>query len=83
MFTITIPDWCVIGNVIEWSEPEITGMDWVKETIHSYGMDGFFHSAHNCPMYYTKFAEFGKTVRFPKDKKRAKTAAEEEENAET
>ena len=65
MLTINIPEWCVIGSIIEWSEPEITGFNWVKETIHSYGVDGFFHSAHNCPMYYTKFEEFGKTVRLP------------------
>ena len=60
---IKIPDWCYIGKTIEWSARHITGNDWVEETIIAYGTDGFFHQAKNCPMYYTKFSEYGKTVR--------------------
>lgn len=61
--TIEIPNWCVIGKQIEWHAPYITGNEWVTETIISYGMDGFFHREHNCPIYYSKFSEYGKTVR--------------------
>lgn len=61
--TIVVPDWCVIGKFIEWNAPSVTGMKWVREKIVAYGVDGFFHQAINCPMYYTKFSEYGKTVR--------------------
>lgn len=60
---IEIPDWCVIGKWVEWSAEYITGNKWVKEKILSYGVDGFFHQGSNCPVYYTKFVEYGKTVR--------------------
>ena len=61
--TIEIPNWCRIGRYIEWNAPQITGNPWVREEIIAFGYDGFFHQAHNCPMYFTKFAEYGKTVR--------------------
>lgn len=61
--TIEIPDWCIIGKIIEWNTPAITGNEWVKEKIISYGIDGFFHQAHNCPVYYSKFVEYGKKIR--------------------
>lgn len=60
---IEIPDWCKIGTYIEWSEPLITGFDWVKEKIVAFGYDGFFHQANNCPMYFSKFSDYGETVR--------------------
>lgn len=61
--TIEIPDWCIIGKTIEWYNPLITGFDWVTEKIVAYGKDGFFHQSYDCPMYYTKFDEYGKTIR--------------------
>lgn len=60
---INVPDWCLIGKYIEWSDPVVTGYEWVREKIISYGVDGFFHQAYNCPVYYSKFDEYGKTVR--------------------
>lgn len=60
---IEVPDWCVIGKYIEWHCPHITGYDWVTERILSYGTDGFRHQGYNCPEYYTKFDEYGKTIR--------------------
>ena len=60
---IEVPDWCAIGKTIEWHNPLITGFDWVKERIISYGIDGFYHQEYDCPMYYTKFSEYGKTIR--------------------
>lgn len=61
--TIEIPDWCRIGAYIEWHAPKKTGMDWVTERIIAFGYDGFFHQDWDCPMYFTKFSEYGKTVR--------------------
>ena len=63
MRTIEIPDWCYIGARIYWSDEGTTGYKWVLETIIAYGEDGFFHQAHSCPMYYTRFSEWGKTVK--------------------
>lgn len=63
---IEVPDWCKIGTYIEWHAPSTTGMDWVRERIIAYGVDGFFHQGSNCPMYYTKFSEYGRTVRLHK-----------------
>lgn len=40
-----------------------TSVEWVKEEIIGYTYDSFLHQAKNCPMYKTKFSEFGKTVR--------------------
>ena len=60
---INVPDWCQIGKHIAWSNEQITGMPWVHEVIYAYGVDGFFHRSHNCPMYFTKFSEYGKTVK--------------------
>ena len=65
--TIEVPDWCVIGKTIEWYAPHITGIEWVRDKIISFGYDGFFHQGHNCPVYYTKFSEYGKTVKEMKD----------------
>lgn len=61
--TIEIPNWCVIGKRIEWRVSHITGNEWVTEIIISYGMDGLFHQAHNCPAYFSKFSEYGKKDR--------------------
>lgn len=60
---LEIPDWCVIGKYIKWRAPEITGNTQVEEKIISYGINGFFHQAHNCPVYFTEFKEYGKTVK--------------------
>jgi len=61
--TIEVPDWCIIGKWIEWNAPYITGNEWATERIISYGKDGFFHQAHNCPVYYSSFLEYGKRIR--------------------
>lgn len=61
--TIEIPDWCIIGKWIEWNAPHITGTEWVKEKIISYGINGFYHQYYDCPVYFTEFSEYGRTVR--------------------
>lgn len=60
---ITIPDWCTIGKIIEWHAPHLTDNKWVKEEIVGFGYNGFFHKWQNCPVYFTEFSEYGKTVR--------------------
>ena len=61
---IEVPDWCTIGSYIEWYDPVTTGVEcWVRERIVAFGYNGFFHQATNCPMYFTEFSEYGKTVR--------------------
>lgn len=52
---IELPEWCRIGNTFRWYVPEITGTEWVTERIIGYTEDGFLHTAHNCPLYETKF----------------------------
>ena len=62
---LEIPDWCIIGKPIEvFMYNKDTGNgEWFKERIISYGVDGFFHQAHNCPVYYSKFDSYGKSAR--------------------
>lgn len=60
---IEVPDWCVLGKTIEWHAPEITGNEWVRDKIIAFGYDGFFHQEYNCPIYFTRFDEYGKTIR--------------------
>ena len=66
-YVIEIPNWCKIDRLVEIKDIRcIRGDDknhWYKERIISFGYDGFFHKAYNCPVYYTEFEEFGKTVR--------------------
>lgn len=67
-FTIEVPNWCKIGSYIEWYNPISTGLtSWVTEIIIGYGYDGFYHQASNCPLYFTKFSEYGKTVRLKEE----------------
>ena len=62
---INIPDWCIKGKTVEvlMYNKDTGQREWFKEKIISYGVDGFFHQAHNCPMYFTEFSEYGKTVK--------------------
>lgn len=67
MMTIEIPDWARIGKIIYVKDVKRDRGDdpneWYKEYIIAYGYDGIFHQAHNCPLYYSKFSEYGKTIR--------------------
>ena len=72
MITIEVPDWCRIDDHIFWYAPKVYGIDaWVRERIvgyaYRYGQPGFLHQATNCPLYFTPFSEFGKTVRLEKN----------------
>lgn len=64
---IEIPDWARIGKDIEVKDVDLIRGDdrnvWYKERIISFGYDGVFHQAYNCPIYYTKFKQFNKTIR--------------------
>lgn len=61
--TINVPDWCIIGKYIAWSDENTTGAKWVRERIVGYTPTGFLHQASNCPMYHTNYTEYGKTVK--------------------
>lgn len=61
--TIEIPDWCIVGKWVEWKCPEVTGNEWVRERIISFTQDGFYHRDPNCPVYYSRFSDYGKTIR--------------------
>jgi len=64
---IKLPSWARIDaeilikdvNMIRGADPE----KWYPERITAFGYDGVFHQAHNCPEYYTKFSEYGKTIK--------------------
>lgn len=62
---INVPDWCIIGKYVEvlMYDPNYGESKWFKEKIISYSEDGFFHQAHNCPVYHTPFSNYGLTVR--------------------
>lgn len=64
--TIDIPDWCKVGAYIKWDAPHITGQRWVRERIIGFRPNGFLHQSHNCPLYFTEFSEYGKTVKLEK-----------------
>ena len=68
--TINVPEWASIGNFVMVKDVEcIRGKDqnkWYREKILGYGYDGIFHQATNCPVYYTRFSEYGKTIKADK-----------------
>ena len=63
---ITVPDWAMIGSYIFVKDIDLVRGDdpehLYEEKIVSYGYDGFFHKAPNCPTYYSKFSDLGKTI---------------------
>lgn len=71
MLIIEVPDWAKIGNwVLVKDKWKIRGDDdnkWYPERILSYGYDGVFHQACCCPVYFTPFSEYGKTIKLKDD----------------
>ena len=69
--TIELPDWARIGNIIEVRDYALKRGDdsnhWYRERIISFGYNGVFHQAAYCPVYFTEFEEYGKTIRLPED----------------
>lgn len=65
--TIELPDWARIGVTVLVKDYDCIRGDnpehWYREKIIAFGYDGVFHQAHNCPMYYTKFSEYNKTIK--------------------
>lgn len=65
--TIEVPKWAMIGKIIEVKDVDCIRGDnphaWYKEKIIAYGLDGIFHQAFNCPVYYSRFSEYKKTIR--------------------
>lgn len=64
--TIELPEWARIDSPVLVRDYNCRRGDdpnqWYKERIIAFGYDGVFHQAHNCPMYYTKFSEYGNTI---------------------
>lgn len=64
---IDIPDWAMIGTFVLVKDTGLYRGDdknkWYKEKIIAYGYDGFFHQAHNCPVYFSHFSDYGKTIK--------------------
>ena len=72
MTTIEVPDWAKIGRIILIRDKNcIRGNNpdrWYREKILPYGLDGIFRQGHNCPVYYSKFDEFGVNIKLLEDK---------------
>lgn len=68
---IVLPPWARIGVwVLIKDVQRIRGDDpneWWSEKIVGFGYDGVFHQACNCPVYYTKFSEYGKTIKLKEE----------------
>ena len=62
---INVPDWCVIGKPIQFKmyNPNSEQVEWFTDRIISYSPNGFFHQAHDCPIYHNKFSDYGINVR--------------------
>ena len=67
---INVPEWAEIGKFIEYRmyDKNHGKMRWFREKIISYGNDGFFHQDYNCPVYYNRFSDLGKSVRLCEQK---------------
>ena len=64
---IELPDWARIGAEVLVKDTKMTRgdrpNDWYIEKIIAFGYDGVFHQAKNCPMYFTEFNQYGKTIK--------------------
>jgi len=64
---IELPNWARIGAEVLvkdiWMIRGDNPKEWYVEKIIAFGYDGVFHQAHNCPMYFTEFNQYGKTIK--------------------
>lgn len=64
---IELPDWARIGETILVKDVRCDRGDnpnsWYEEEIVSFGYDGIFHQTEDSPEYFTKFSEWGKTIK--------------------
>ena len=67
MRIIEVPDWAAIGNTVLIRDTECDRGDdpsrQYPERIISYGYDGIFTQAYNCPVYFTPFSSFGDRIK--------------------
>lgn len=65
--TIELPDWARIGMQVLVRDTKLIRGDnpnhWYTEKIVAFGYDGVFHQAKDCPMYFTEFKQYGKTIK--------------------
>lgn len=63
---IEVPSWAGIGLMVYVKDVNCVRGDnpnnWFKERIISFGYDGVFTQAHNCPVYYTHFKDYGNKI---------------------
>ncbi len=64
--TIELPSWARIGLMVYVKDVNCIRGDnpnhWFRERIVAFGYDGVFHQAHNCPMYYSHFKDYGDKI---------------------
>ena len=63
---IDVPDWAKLNEyvlVLHEYDAAIDKPAWLSEKIIGYGYDGVFTQAHNCPVYFYKFSDYGKRIK--------------------
>ena len=70
--TIELPNWARIGAEVlvkdTWMIRGDNPKEWYVEKIIAFGYNGVFHQAHNCPIYFTEFNQYGKTIKLRGDR---------------
>ena len=65
--TIELPNWARIGAKVLVKDTKMIRGDspnnWYVEKIIAFGYDGVFHQAKDCPIYFTEFKQYGKTIK--------------------
>lgn len=65
--TIKLPNWARIGAKVLIKDTEMMRGDspdyWYTEKIIAFGYDGVFHQVEGCPIYFTEFEQYGKTIK--------------------
>lgn len=65
--TIELPNWARIGATVLVKDTKMIRGDspnnWYTEKIIAFGYSGVFHQAKDCPVYFTEFKQYGKTIK--------------------
>lgn len=69
---IELPSWARIGATVLVKDTKMIRGDspnnWYTEKIISFGYNGVFHQAKDCPVYFTEFKQYGKTIKLKGEK---------------
>ena len=70
--TIELPNWARIGATVLVKDTKMIRGDspnnWYTEKIIAFGYSGVFHQAKDCPVYFTEFKQYGKTIKLKGEK---------------